>query len=128
MTELPSAIRLAGCRDQRLNPVVELHFVIVQDEPLDRRIRLEIGQRFATPVEEPLRPRAQTVILLRSARRMAVAWAPQVSLAIRLHFEVPVVDRPDLLLKPEVELHFEIARDGRRDLQLKAGEWRTFVQ
>ena len=58
---------------------------------------------------------------------MAVAWAPQVSLAIRLHFEMPVVDRPVLLQTTEIEPHFEIARDGRRDRQVKAGEWRFTV-
>jgi len=67
------------------------------------------------------------VIILRFARRVAVAWTLQVSLAIRLHFEMPVVDRPDLLQTTEVEPHFEIARDGRRDLQVKAGESQSSV-
>jgi len=37
-TKLPSAIRLAGCRDQRLNLEVELHFVIVRDGRRDLQV------------------------------------------------------------------------------------------
>ena len=122
MTELHSAIRPVGCKVQRRSQEVERHSAIAQVELLARRTLLVTEQPFATQAAKLLRLRAPTVIVRRSARRVAAAWAPLISQKIRPPFEMPVVAQLDRHPPTEVELPFATALGGRLDLQATIGD------
>lgn len=107
------------CVEQHLrrppNPAIASQSAMVQVDRLVPPKRQAIRQHFATPVAERFRPQPRMVSVQRFARRAAVAWGLQVSLAITLlsvtQVGVPLDPHP----VAELERLFGIAQGVRRD-------------
>jgi hypothetical protein len=110
-----SAIRPVGRKARQLNLAIESQSAMV---PVDLSVppkHQETGQRFVTQVAERSKPRQRMVSVQRSARRVAVAWVLQVSLAIALPFATQADAQLDQHPVMELGRPFGTAQGVRRD-------------
>ena len=115
VTKRPSAIRQVELKARQLNPAVASQSAMVQVDLLVPLKRQAIRQHFATQVAERSRPQPRMVSVRRSARRAAVAWVLQVSLAITLPFVTQVGVQLDQHPVVELGRPFGTTQGVRRD-------------
>jgi len=110
-----SAIRQVGRKARQPNPAVAWQSAMAQVDLLVPPKHQAIRRHFATPVAERSKQQPRMVSEQRFARRAAVAWVLQLSLATTLPFVTQVDARLDLHPAVELERPFGIAQGVRRD-------------
>ena len=115
VTKRPFAIRPVGLKARQLNPAVASQSAMLQVDLLVPLKRQAIRRHFATQVAERSKPQPRMVSEQRFARRAAVAWVLQLSLATTLPFVTQVDAQLDLHPAVELERPFGIAQGVRRD-------------
>ena len=115
VTKRLSAIRQVGRKARQLNLAIESQSAIVQVDLLVPPKHQAIRRRFGTQVAERSKPQPRMVCVQRSARRVAVAWVLQVSLAITLPFVMQVDAQLDQHPAVDLGRPFGTAQGVRRD-------------
>lgn len=110
-----SATRLVGRKGRPPNQAVASQSAMVQVDLLVPPKHQAIRQHFGMQVAERSKPQPRMVSEQRFARRAAVAWVLQLSLATTLPFVTQVDAQLDLHPAVELERPFGTAQGVRRD-------------
>ena len=115
VTKRHSATRLVGRKGRPPNQAVASQSAMVQVDLLVPLKHQAIRRHFGMQVAERSKPQPRMVSEQRFARRAAVAWVLQLSLATTLPFVTQVDAQLDLHPAVELERPFGIAQGVRRD-------------